>query len=287
MEVAMNQPKGHTLLAAIATVIIVSVGSPASVEASDPKPFDGTFDGELTFFAPFSPGSSPTCNANFSGDPSAPGAVVTVVDSANGRFSGMGVVTLESTTCVDPNSPYSQGHGVIIASNGDRVFIDFDNLAAPDPDNPGGLILTGGQWVTGGTGRFEGATGTQTCSITLSFTSPTTGVVQGTCTGTIQVDEDAQGEKSVARLEQNHPNPFNPHTEIRYSITAPGRVRLDVYDVNGRLIRRLVDHVQSAGEHRVAWTGTDDRGRPVASGVYFYRLTLNGYQETRKLVVDR
>ncbi len=93
--------------------------------------------------------------------------------------------------------------------------------------------------------------------------------------------------RRTARLEQNRPNPFNPHTEIRYSLSERGRVRLDVYDVHGRAIRRLVDREQSAGEHRATWAGTDDRGRPVASGVYLYRLSTNGYQETRKLVVDR
>lgn len=283
----MNRPRVHVLQAAFLSVLVLGMARPGSAGASDPVPFNGTFDGQLTFFAPFSPGSSPECNANFTGDPSAPGAVVTAVDNATGRFSSMGAITLEATSCVDPNSPYSQGHGVILTASGDRVFIEFDNMSSPDPDNPGGLILNGSQWVNGGTGRFEGATGTQTVSIELTFTSRTTAVVHGSWSGTIQVDEDLQRAQPAAKLEQNSPNPFNPQTEIRYSMTAPGRVQLTIYDVQGRLVRSLVNGTQERGEHRVSWNGVDDSGGLVASGVYFYRLTTNGISETRKLIIKK
>ncbi len=187
----MCRRRFHTLVAVLA-LAAVSAACSISAAAAESKPFNGTFEGQLTFFGPFSPGSSPECNANFTGDPGAPGAVVTVRDEASGRFGSMGVIRLESVSCVDPSSPFSTGHGAIIAANGDRIFIEFDNLASPDPDHPGDLLLNGSQWVSGGTGRFQGATGSQTCALTLTFTSPTTGVVHGTCTGTIQVDEDLQ-----------------------------------------------------------------------------------------------
>ncbi|MDH3216760.1 MAG: Ig-like domain-containing protein, partial [Candidatus Krumholzibacteria bacterium] len=87
-------------------------------------------------------------------------------------------------------------------------------------------------------------------------------------------------------LHQNAPNPFNPTTVIRYDVPASGgRVTLRVYDVGGRLIRTLVDAVQTPGEKTAVFEGKDDRGNPVASGVYFYRLQSAGYEKTRKMVL--
>jgi flagellar hook assembly protein FlgD len=68
-------------------------------------------------------------------------------------------------------------------------------------------------------------------------------------------------------LEQNRPNPFNPQTSIRFYLPAPGTVELSIYDVRGALVRRLARGEFDAGAHALAWNGTDDAGRPVASGV--------------------
>ncbi|HKW14683.1 MAG TPA: choice-of-anchor D domain-containing protein, partial [Candidatus Krumholzibacteria bacterium] len=86
-------------------------------------------------------------------------------------------------------------------------------------------------------------------------------------------------------LEANHPNPFNPATTIAYDLAGAGRSRLVVYDVKGARIRALVDMNQRAGHYSVTWDGRDDRGAPVASGVYFYRLTSGPFNETRKMVL--
>ena len=84
------------------------------------------------------------------------------------------------------------------------------------------------------------------------------------------------------------PNPFTVQTEITYAIPAapgPRPVSLSIYDARGRLISRLVDRNQSAGIYRVSWTGTDQRGRSVASGVYFYNLTWDGQTRTARVVL--
>lgn len=94
----------------------------------------------------------------------------------------------------------------------------------------------------------------------------------------------------VNSLRQNHPNPFNPMTTIRYSIERAGRVRLVVYDVAGALVRTLVDGEQAPapGGFSVVWDGANNAGAPVASGVYFYRLTApGGYEAVKKLVLVR
>jgi choice-of-anchor B domain-containing protein len=89
----------------------------------------------------------------------------------------------------------------------------------------------------------------------------------------------------AARLEQNFPNPFNPSTTIAYSLDASGPVTLSVFDVTGARVRTLVDASRPSGRHQVEWNGTDDRGRAVASGVYYCRLDASGGELTRKMVL--
>ena len=88
-------------------------------------------------------------------------------------------------------------------------------------------------------------------------------------------------------LEQNFPNPFNPQTVIDYSLPKSGRVSLDIYDVAGHRVSRLVDAVQSAGKQSVTWTGVDQRGNPVASGTYFYRLVSEDQTLVKKMLLVR
>jgi hypothetical protein len=87
-------------------------------------------------------------------------------------------------------------------------------------------------------------------------------------------------------LGSNYPNPFNPVTTIRYGLKQKGHVSLKIYDVDGRRVRTLVDEVQGAAPERtIQWDGRNDAGRPVSSGVYFYRLVTSGFAESRKLVI--
>ena len=92
---------------------------------------------------------------------------------------------------------------------------------------------------------------------------------------------------TVLALHQNNPNPFNPRTTISYQLPSGTneRVRLVVLDVAGRVVRTLVDDVQSAGLQHVDWDGKDDLGRAVSSGVYVYLLDVAGDRRSRKLVL--
>lgn len=92
-------------------------------------------------------------------------------------------------------------------------------------------------------------------------------------------------------LRQNVPNPFNPETVIPFELADVGLVRLTVYSTLGQEVRTLVDEVRSAGRHRVRWDGRDERGRRVGSGLFLYRLTVNGldgssrYHAVRKAIL--
>jgi hypothetical protein len=87
-------------------------------------------------------------------------------------------------------------------------------------------------------------------------------------------------------LAQNVPNPFNPETHIRFAVPQDTEITLAVYDVEGRLVKMLVDGRQRGGEWlSVTWDGRSDRGSQVASGVYFYRLTASGTTMTKKMIL--
>lgn len=91
---------------------------------------------------------------------------------------------------------------------------------------------------------------------------------------------------AAPRLAQNQPNPFNPATEIAFTVgAADGATRLEVYDTAGRRVRGLVLDLLTAGDHTVVWDGTDDNGRRVPSGVYLYRLENGGAVVSRKMLL--
>jgi hypothetical protein len=90
-----------------------------------------------------------------------------------------------------------------------------------------------------------------------------------------------------AGLDQNYPNPFNPDTRIVFFVPDgnPSTVSLAVFNVRGQRVRTLVSGPRSGGRHIATWDGRDDRGESVSSGVYFYRMTQPGFEQTRKMLL--
>ena len=93
--------------------------------------------------------------------------------------------------------------------------------------------------------------------------------------------------RTIAFLQQNQPNPFNPVTSIPYYLEDDKVIRLAVYNQKGELIKILVDQLERAGHHVVLWGGRDESGAELPSGVYFYRLQSNDFVEIRKMVMIR
>ena len=87
--------------------------------------------------------------------------------------------------------------------------------------------------------------------------------------------EEGEAPNAFA-LHANFPNPFNPTTTISYDLERAGQVALEIYDTLGQRVTSLFSGTQAAGNHAYAWDGRDARGNVVSSGVYFYRLTLDG-----------
>jgi hypothetical protein len=100
-------------------------------------------------------------------------------------------------------------------------------------------------------------------------------------------DASVETPAAAFHLSQNHPNPFNPSTEIRFSTPAKGLVQLRIYDVSGRLVRVLVDKALPAGWHTASWDGRNGTGTSVASGIYFYQLRAGKLVESKKMVLLR
>lgn len=149
--------------------------------------------------------------------------------------------------------------------------------------------------LAAGGGRVDGPT------ISMGYTigQPVVGLTQGNSIElhagfwagrgyTVTAVEDAPALPAAYRLHPNAPNPFNPRTEIRFDLPEPAsNLDLSIYDVAGRRVATLARGPHAAGVHRVIWSGEDDAGRPVASGVYLYRLDSPAFSRTAKLALVR
>jgi predicted outer membrane repeat protein len=103
---------------------------------------------------------------------------------------------------------------------------------------------------------------------------------------TTSYDQDGKGPEHLGLQVSNHSHPGEV-PEILFHLPGDSHVRLSVYDVKGRLIRGLIDDIESFGTHSVIWDGRDDHGTPVASGIYFLRMDSESEAATAKAVIVR
>lgn len=151
-----------------------------------------------------------------------------------------------------------------------------DNLAADPlfcsanaPDDPYGLDESSACAAAGPCGLI-GARSTA-CSTVGIITPPGNPVVPGL--------------PGVTELLGNRPNPFNPTTTVSFAVRRDAAVRITVYDVAGRVVKRLTDQVWAAGVHDVTWYGDDAFGRQAATGVYFVRMDADGVFDTIRVAL--
>ena len=90
-------------------------------------------------------------------------------------------------------------------------------------------------------------------------------------------------------LSQNYPNPFNPDTHIKYQLPEQGDVKLVIYDIMGRMVRKLVDQRNEPGFFDIVWDGKNQSGVKVATGIYIYRIHVDGvskkFEKTKKMML--
>ncbi|HEX2897391.1 MAG TPA: FlgD immunoglobulin-like domain containing protein, partial [candidate division Zixibacteria bacterium] len=106
--------------------------------------------------------------------------------------------------------------------------------------------------------------------------------------GIIPTIRQASKETSLPtsyELAQNFPNPFNPTTEISFSLPERTQVTLEIYNVLGQRVRTLVDGNLDAGVHSVKWDSRDNEGSQVASGLYMYRIQTEKFSQSKKMIL--
>ncbi len=130
----------------------------------------------------------------------------------------------------------------------------------------------------------SGAVDVYTEVATDSFYQATEGIGLGAVV--ISIESDQPGISDFALLA-NYPNPFNPVTTIEYRLDSTSEIELSVFDIQGRPVKKLVAGVQGPGGFRIQWTGVDDGGQQVASGIYYYRLRQGKRAITRSMVLLR
>jgi hypothetical protein len=112
-------------------------------------------------------------------------------------------------------------------------------------------------------------------------------ILLGEVRAPLGVDDNPPAIPNQAELEQNFPNPFNPQTTIRFSLTRRAYVNIAVYNILGQRVTTLADREYEAGEHQVIWDGRDASGRQAASGIYLYQIKSEQLTKSRKMILLR
>lgn len=101
----------------------------------------------------------------------------------------------------------------------------------------------------------------------------------------LTVDNHSVNVPNEFALSQNYPNPFNPTTQIMFKIGEAGNVKMNIYDIRGRLVQTLVNEHKPAGVHTVKWNGRNQFGNLVSTGIYFYNIEMGSYRETKRMLL--
>tara|TARA_Y100000768_G_scaffold219830_1_gene165732 strand:- start:200 stop:838 length:639 start_codon:yes stop_codon:yes gene_type:complete len=102
---------------------------------------------------------------------------------------------------------------------------------------------------------------------------------------TLQLDEVHNIYPRDFILQQNYPNPFNPGTRIDYQLFSSGYTTLTIFNMRSENVRTIFKSIRSAGSYSSFWDGTDNSGKPLPSGHYFYQLKNNETVETKKMIL--
>lgn len=95
------------------------------------------------------------------------------------------------------------------------------------------------------------------------------------------------GIPNATRLKNAYPNPFNPSTTISYQLKDAGRVKIDIYNTKGQILRSFEQVHTIAGNYHILWDGCDGTGKALSSGVYIYKMTCGSYSATKKVVLQK
>lgn len=106
-----------------------------------------------------------------------------------------------------------------------------------------------------------------------AFESDRNNAIMSLVNGQSNSQSSTQSVDPATLLMSNYPNPFNPSTTISFNLPSVMNCKLEIYNLKGQRVTSLLNETRGAGKHTIIWDGLDEAGRPVSSGIYFYRLT--------------
>ncbi len=185
--------------------------------------------------------------------------------------------------------PENRGPAVKVTFNSFETYENYDKLYIYDgPDDTYPQVSGSPFSGSNSPGTVEATN--EAGALTFHFTSNPYLTKSGwsatiSVTGAADVRQSESQTITSYKLFGNFPNPFNPTTQIKYQLPGQTKVRLSVYDILGREVRVLVNNVQSRGVYRVTWDGKDAHGRPLSSGIYFYRIKAGSFEAMHKMLL--
>tara|TARA_B100001540_G_scaffold98914_1_gene88997 strand:+ start:829 stop:1395 length:567 start_codon:yes stop_codon:yes gene_type:complete len=162
---------------------------------------------------------------------------------------------------------------------GESIFTDLSNLVFT---TDGGIINEDPEFCSPQDHEYN-LKESSICQ-TASDSSGLIGAYESSC-GALAVDP-SQVQPDKFELLTNFPNPFNPTTNIIYTLSEHGEYSINIYNINGKLIKNLVSGFGTPGEYKVMWDSCDNYGQKVASGIYFYHLsTLSNITKNKMILL--
>jgi len=143
--------------------------------------------------------------------------------------------------------------------------------------------LGGGTGIVFASGFLSPSANDSTFSLILTTPSGYSVELPSTPTALLTVAENSRIQPKVFALNQNYPNPFNPTTSISFDVFELSNISLNIYDLNGRLVKNLMSGNLSQGTYNIAWNGKNANGASVAGGVYLYSITSNNSTIVKKM----
>ena len=248
------------------------------------------------------------------------GSSVVTVAVTDGYTSAKQSFTLTVTAAPDPpgafawTDPSTENDSIVVTSSngGDNFSIGWENSVDPDGDavtyklaisHPPHAVPTIMTQSFSGTSRsfsFAEFIGLWPSSLQMinrlnyKFNVyANSGNDSTEITGTRQLFVERSGDLNTESigipnsfvLHPNYPNPFNPVTTLRYDLLEQANVNIIIYDMLGRQVKTLINQTQDAGYKSVIWNATNDYGKPVSAGVYFYQIQAGEFVQTKKMVL--
>ena len=167
----------------------------------------------------------------------------------------------------------------IIQTNGNNGTITWDTTGFPKNGDRSGLL----QILQNGNVLVD-----MFAVDSLDFTGDQTFTIYADLSDFIGIEKDEVGKVMDFRLGQNYPNPFNAATKIFFELGqgfSGENVNLSIYNLSGQLVRVLINEVKMPGYHEIVWDGLNDFDKRVSSGVYIYKISVNGFKSTKKMVL--